>query len=82
MESAMNQAGAEEARKKLPELIDRAQRDGTVTIVTKRGVPCAAIVPLSHLGRGRAPKLTALRGSAAGCYGDIAEYIDETRRSW
>ena len=78
----MNQAGAEEARKSLPELIDRAQRDGTVTIVTKRGVPCAAIVPLSHLERGRAPKLTALRGSAAGCYGDVAEYIDESRRSW
>jgi len=78
----MRQAGAEEARRKLPELIERAQRDGTVTIVTRRGVPCAAIVPLSHLDRGRAPKLTALRGSAAGCYGDVAEYIDETRRSW
>ena len=78
----MNQAGAEEARKRLPELIDRAERDGTVTIVTKRGVPCAAIVPLSHLQRGRTPKLTALRGSAAGCYGDVAGYIDESRRSW
>ena len=78
----MNQAGSEEARKNLPELIDRAQRDGTVTIVTKRGVPCAAIVPLSHVQRGRAPKLTALRGSAAGCYGDVAEYIDVSRHSW
>ena len=78
----MNQTGAEEARRKLPELIDRAQRDGTVTIVTKRGVPCAAIVPLSHLKRGRARKLTSLRGSAAGCYGNVPEYIDKTRRSW
>ena len=78
----MNQAGAEEARKRLPELIDRAQREGTVTIVTKRGVPCAAIVPLSHLEKGRTAKLTALRGTAAGCYGDVAGYIDDTRRSW
>ena len=78
----MNQAGAEEARKKLPELIDRAERDGTVTIVTKRGRPCAAIVPLSHLKRAEAPKLTALRDSARGCYGDVAEYIDSSRRAW
>lgn len=78
----MRQTGSEEARRKLPELIDRAQRDGTVTIVTKRGVPCAAIVPLSHLERDRAPKLTPLRGSAGGCYRDVAEHIDEMRRSW
>ena len=78
----MNHAGAEEARKRLPQLIDRAQHEGTVTIVTKRGVPCAAIVPLSHLEQRQAPKLTDLRGSAEGCYGDIAEYIDEIRRSW
>lgn len=79
---AMNRAGAEEARKKLPELIHRAERDGTVTIVTKRGRPCAAIVPLSHLKRGQAPKLTELRDSASGCYGDIAEYVDSSRRAW
>ena len=78
----MNQAGAEEARKKLPELIERAERDGTVTIVTKRGRPCAAIVPLSHLKRAEAPKLTELRDSAGGCYGDVAEYIDSSRRAW
>ena len=78
----MNHAGAEEARNRLPELIDRAQRDGTVTIVTRRGVPCAAIVPLSHIESADTPRLSALRGTAAGCYGDMAEYIDETRRTW
>ena len=78
----MNQVGAEEARQKLPELIDRAERDGTVTIVSKRGVPRAAIVPMSHLSETTAPKFTSLRGSAGGCYGDVAAYIDELRREW
>ena len=78
----MNQVGAEEARQKLPELIDRAERDGTVTIVSKRGVPRAAIVPISYVSATDAPKFTALRGSAEGCYGDVSEYIDELRREW
>ena len=78
----LNQAAAEEARKKLPELIDRAERDGTVTIVTKHGSPCAAIVPLSYLERMEPPKMTTLRGSAGGCYGDVAEYIDSGRGAW
>ena len=82
LSQSMKQEGAEEARKRFPELLDRAQRDGIVTIVTKRGVPCAAIVPLSHLKRAETPKLQALRGSAGGCYGDVAEYIDESRRGW
>ncbi len=78
----MNHVGAEEARQKLPELIDRAERDGTVTIISKRGVPRAAIVPVSHVARTTAPNFTALRGSARGCYGDVSEYIDELRREW
>lgn len=78
----MYHVGAEEARKKLPELIGRAERDGTVTIVSKRGVPRAAIVPISHVSVTAVPKFTALRGSAGGCYGDVAGYIDELRREW
>ena len=78
----MNQVGAEEARQKLPELIDRAERDGTVTIVSKRGVPRAAIVPISHVSGSDGPEFTSLRGSAGGCYGDVSEYIDELRREW
>ena len=78
----MNQVGAEEARQKLPELIDRAERDGTVTIVSKRGVPRAAIVPISHVSESTAPMFTSLRGSARGCFGDVSEYIDELRREW
>ena len=76
----MNQVSDEEACQKLPELIDRAERDGTVTIVSKLGVPRAAIVPISYVPETAAPKLTSLRGSARGCYGDVSEYIDELRR--
>ncbi len=78
----MNQVGAEEAKQKLPGLIDRAERDGTVTIVSKRGVPRAAIVPISHVSESAAPMFTSLRASARGCYGDVSEYIEELRREW
>jgi len=81
LESDVKTAGVEEARKTLPEILSRAHHDGTVTIVTKRGVPYAAIVPVSHVVRG-ARKLTALRGSACGCYGEAAEYVDRMRDEW
>ena len=77
----MTTAGVEEARKRLPELLSRANRDGAVTIVTKRGVPYAAIVPVSNVVRG-VRSLTALRGSARGCYGEAARYVDRMRDEW
>ena len=77
----MKTAGVEEARKRLPEILSRAHRDGTVTIVTKRGVPYAAIVPVSQVARD-STGLTVLRGSARGCYGDAAEYVARTRDEW
>lgn len=78
----MKHVSAEEARQKSQELIDRAKRDGKVTIVSRRGAPRAAIVPISHVSATAAPKFTALQGSGRGCYGDISEYIDELRREW
>ena len=77
----MKTAGVEEARKTLPEILSRAHHDGTVTIVTRRGVPYAAIVPVRQALR-EAPGLTALRGSARGCYGDAAEYVGRMRDEW
>ena len=77
----MKTAGVEEARKRLPEILSRAHRDGTVTIVTKRGVPYAAIVPVSQVAR-EAPKLTSLRGSARGYYGEATEYVARMRDEW
>ena len=49
--------------------------------MTKRGVPYAAIVPVSHVVRG-VHGLTALRGSARGCYGEAARYVDRMRDEW
>ena len=81
IEVAVRTTGVEEARKRLPEILSRANRDGTVTIVTKRGVPYAAIVPVSQVVR-EAPKLTALRGSARGYYGEAAECVARMRDEW
>ena len=77
----METTGAEEARKRLPEILARAHRGGTVTIVTRHGVPYAAIVPVSQVAR-EAPRLTALRGSGHGCYGEVAEYVARLRDEW
>ena len=74
-------SGVEETRAGLPELLGAANREGAVTIVTKRGEPCAAVVPVS-LALRDAPKLSELRGSARGCYGDAARFVGELRDEW
>lgn len=76
----MNQIGADEARRKLPLLLDKARTEGLVTLIRKRGVPCAAIVPLSHLQQDDKKRFFSLRGSAEGLYGDTAKYIEDERR--
>ena len=73
--------GVEEARAKLPSILRSAHQEGTVTIVTKRGVPYAAVVPVSHAIR-EAPKLTELRGSAGGCFGDARRFVEGLRDEW
>ena len=73
--------GVEEARTRLPSILRSANQEGTVTIVTKRGVPYAAIVPVSQAIRG-APKLSELRGSAEGCFGDVRCFVEELRDEW
>ena len=75
--------GAEEARANLPELLERAHR-GVATVITKRGQPYAALVPLAD---GRAPRkasaLMSLRGTGRGLWGaDAAELIAELRDEW
>ncbi|MCY4450618.1 MAG: type II toxin-antitoxin system Phd/YefM family antitoxin [Immundisolibacterales bacterium] len=77
----MESIGAEEARKRLPEILARSHRNGTVTIVTRHGVPYAAIVPVSQVAR-EAPELTGLRGSGRGCYGEVAAYVERLRDEW
>jgi len=77
----MHQIGVDEARKRLPELLDRARAEGLVTVVRKRGVPCAAIVPLSYLRQDNVKGISSLRGSGKGVYGDAGEFI-EGERDW
>ena len=78
----MRELGTEEARRRLPELLDRAHA-GEASIIKKRGVPYAALVPLDRrLHEKRGVSLIDLIGSGAGLWGDdvartIADYRDE-----
>ena len=64
-------SSVEETRTRLPEILGAAHHEGAVTIVTRRGEPCAAVGPVLRALRD-VPKLSELRGSAQGCYGDAA----------
>ena len=81
MPSKVRVSGVEETRARLPEILRAANREGAVTIVTERGEPYAAVVPVS-LALRDAPKLSELRGSAQGCYGDAARFVGELRDEW
>jgi prevent-host-death family protein len=75
--------GAEEARAKLPELLERAHR-GLPTVITKRGEPYAVLVPVTDArANRRGSALMALRGSGPGLWGpDASRYLDELREEW
>lgn len=70
-----------EARAKLAAILRAANQERTVTVVTKRGVPYAAVVPVSKAVV-QGPKLRDLRGSARGCFGEAAEFVDSLRNEW
>jgi prevent-host-death family protein len=77
--------GAEEARQNLPALLEAAHH-GHTTIITRRGKPYAAIVPLSAVpAEEPRPSFLAMRGSAKGkgYWGpDPAAYIRDMRDAW
>ena len=81
MEGKIQTAGVEEARSRLPEILRAANSEGVVTIVTKRGKPYAAVVPVSQALR-KVPNLSDLRGSAKGCFGDAAQFVSQMRDEW
>jgi prevent-host-death family protein len=61
--------GSEEARNELPTLLEEAQ-SGRATIITRRGRPVAALVPLSQYRTGpRQQSLLNLEGTARGLWG-------------
>ena len=75
--------GAEQARQRLPELLDLAKQ-GRTTVITRHGKPWAAIVPLDHVRENlSAPSILDLAGSGAGLWDmDAAAYVDMTREEW
>lgn len=79
----MLEIGAEAARKRLPELLDRAHA-GEVSIIKKRGVPYAALVPLDQRVEPNAGSgLLALVGTGSGLWGEnVTDAIDEYRDEW
>lgn len=77
------QKGAEEARTQLSHLLDAAER-GDSTIITKRGRPVAAIVPVKDLkSLGEQQSLLPLEGSGKGLWGaNSAAAARELRDEW
>jgi prevent-host-death family protein len=74
---------AEVARRKFPALIEQAHH-GNATIVTKRGRPYAAIVPIADVPeeKGRLD-IQNLRGSGKGLWGrDSVATIEKMRGEW
>lgn len=75
--------GVEAARKHLPALLDRAH-SGEVTIVTKRGIPYAAITPVGEAARQQAgADMLSLRGSGKKFWGkNVPELVNAMRSEW
>jgi antitoxin (DNA-binding transcriptional repressor) of toxin-antitoxin stability system len=77
----MRTADVEEVRVKLPDILGAAHREGVVTVVTRNGVPYAAVAPVSAV-LSCLPKTGDLRGSARGCFGEAAEFVDSFCKEW
>ncbi len=80
---ASKTCGAEEARSHLPELLEDAHQ-GSPTIITKRGRPYAALVPLTQSAApAKGPSLLDLKGSGAGLWGrHSARAVARLREEW
>ena len=75
--------GAEEARNRLPELLEAAE-NGRATIITKRGRPVAVLAPIADYRAGkRQHALTPVVGSGRGLWGtDSARTLRKLREEW
>ncbi len=65
----MDTFGVLEARKRFPELLDRAH-GGEETLISRHGHPVAALVPLWRRHRAQRQALIALKGSGRDCWPD------------
>ena len=77
------QKGVEEARNQLPTLIEAAEA-GNATVITKRGRPIAALVPLeSYSASARQRSLLAIAGTGHGLWGrNSGRTIAKLRDEW
>ena len=75
--------GAEEARNQLPDLLDAAEQ-GKSTIITRRGKPIAAIVPIDAFKPARQQlSLLPLKGTGRGLWGkDSTKTIRALKDEW
>lgn len=76
--------GSEEARNELPDLIEAAE-SGRATIITRRGKPVAALVPLETLQRAsqKQESLLAMEGSGRNLWGrDSRRTVRKLRDEW
>ena len=81
--SCIPKEDSEEARKHLPTLLERANR-GKPTLITKRGIPYAAIMPVDALVRQQAGiSIQDLRGSGRGLWvKKVRAWIERIRNEW
>lgn len=81
--SRIPKEGSEEARKRLPALLERAHR-GKPTLITKRGQPYAAIVPVAALNRHQAGiSIRELRGTGKDFWNkNVPAWIKRIRGEW
>ena len=75
--------GAERARAHLPDLLDDAHQ-GLSTVITKRGRPYAALVPLAQSAPLRKSlSLLKMKGSGSGLWGrSSARTVGRLRDEW
>ena len=74
---------AEEARNQLPALLDAAEK-GRSTVITRHGLPVAAIVPIAAYSAAvRQQPLIPVAGSGRGLWGkDSARTLRKLRDEW
>ena len=74
--------GAEEARALLPELLERAHH-GRSTVITRRGKPYAAVVPVEQVRSGARLSILALSSTGKGLWGrSAAATVRRLRDEW
>ena len=80
--STTSQRSAEEARNQLAHLLDAAEA-GRSTIITRRGRPVAALIPIGAFSASaRQEPLLPLAGSGRGLWGDSAGTLPKLRAEW